>query len=67
MGRKLEWIEKQNFGGWGCSECAWVFNPTATPTGKSLDETIQNYRQQRDKEFTTHICAHHPRGKNTKV
>jgi hypothetical protein len=67
MRRELEWIEKQDFGGWGCSECAWVFNPTRTPTGKSLDEMVQNYREQRDKSFAAHVCAEHRRAKNTKV
>jgi len=61
MRRKLIWVERQNFQGWGCSECAWVFNPSGSPTGKSLDEMKQNYAQQRDKEFTSHVCAGHPR------
>jgi hypothetical protein len=61
MRRKLVWIEEQHFRGWGCSECAWMFNPSGSPTGKSLDEMKQNYEQQRDKEFTSHVCAEHPR------
>jgi hypothetical protein len=50
MSRKLVWIEQQRFRGFGCSECAWVFNPTSAP----------NFELQRDKEFTSHICADHP-------
>jgi hypothetical protein len=64
MRRKLVWVEKQNFQGWACFECAWVFNPSGTPTGKSLDEMKQDYEQQRDKEFTSHVCAEHPRTAN---
>ena len=48
--RKLVWIEQQRFRGFGCSECAWVFNPTSAP----------NFELQRDKEFTLHVCADHP-------
>ena len=50
MSRKLVWMEQQHFRGWGCSECAWVFNPTSAP----------NFELQRDKEFTLHVCADHP-------
>jgi hypothetical protein len=60
MRRKLVWIEKEQFGGWGCSECAWLFNPSGSPTGASLDEMMENYKQQRDAEFASHVCAAHP-------
>ena len=66
MKRKLVWIEEQRFQGWGCSECAWVFNPSGAPTGKSLDEMKENYERQRDRDFASHHCAEHPRAKNTK-
>jgi hypothetical protein len=66
MQRKLVWIEKRNFQGSGCSECAWVFKPSGTPTGKSLDEMKQDYEQQRDKHFAAHVCAEHSEGKNKK-
>lgn len=61
MQRKLVWVERQAFQGWACSECAWVFNPLGTPSGKSLDEMKENYERQRDKEFKSHVCAEHPR------
>jgi hypothetical protein len=64
MSRKLVWIEQPRFRGWGCSECAWVFNPSSTPTGKSFDEMMQNFELQRDGEFTSHVCADHPRAKS---
>ena len=67
MRRKLVWIEQQHFRGWGCSECGWVFNPSESPAGNSLDEMKENYEQQRHKDFEAHACAEHPGGKNTKV
>jgi hypothetical protein len=66
MHRKLVLIEEQRFWGWGCSECAWVFNPSGSPTGKSIHEMKQNYEQQREKAFAAHVCAQHPRVRNTK-
>ena len=66
MQRKLVWIEEQRFLGWGCSECAWVFNPMAAPIGKSLDEMKQNYERRRDNDFAAHVCTKHPRVKDTK-
>ena len=62
--RELVWIEHDRFRGWGCSECAWVFNPSGAPTGKSLDESKRNFELQRDKEFKLHVCADHPRAKS---
>jgi hypothetical protein len=67
MRRKLVWVEEQGSGGWGCSECAWVFNPAGLPAGKSLAEMMQNYQQQRDKEFAAHVCAGHRGARNTKI
>jgi hypothetical protein len=67
MRRKLVWIEEQRFIGWGCSECAWLFNPSGSPIGKSLDEMIQNYEEWREKEFAVHVCAEHSRAKDKKT
>jgi rubredoxin len=64
--RQLEWVEGQNFHGWACSECDWVFNPEGPPVGESIDEMISNYEERRDKEFTSHVCAQHPKAKNPK-
>lgn len=63
MSRKLVWIEQQR--GWGCSECGWVFNPSSSLAGKSLDEMMGNFELQRDKEFASHVCANHPRARST--
>ncbi len=62
--RELVWIEHDHFRGWGCSECAWVFNSSGAPTGKSLDESKRNFELQRDKEFKLHVCADRPRAKS---
>jgi hypothetical protein len=65
MSRKLVWIEQQRFRGFGCSECAWVFNASGAPAGKSFDEMMQNFELKRDREFALHVCANHPRSKST--
>jgi len=64
--RKLVWVEGQSFGGWGCSECAWVFNLPPLPTGKSLDEVKRNFETQLSEEFASHACAKRPRAKGAK-
>jgi hypothetical protein len=61
MRRRLVWVERQDFQGWACSECAWAFNPTGPLVGESIQEMKMHYEQQRDKEFASHICAEHPR------
>jgi len=61
MSRKLAWIEQQRFRGFGCSACGWRFKPSAPTTGTSFDEMMRNFELQRDKEFTSHVCADHPR------
>jgi hypothetical protein len=65
MSRKLVWIEQQRFRGFGCSECGWQFRPSGEPTGTSFDEMMRDFESQRDKEFTLHVCADHPRAKST--
>jgi hypothetical protein len=64
MRRKLVWVESQNFQGWACSECAWVFNPSWPLAGKSIDEMKTSFGQQRDEEFESHVCAEHARTTN---
>lgn len=66
MSRKLVWIEQPHFRGFGCSECAWVFNPTGAPAGKSFDEMMRKFELQRDQEFTSHVCADNPGAKSTR-
>jgi hypothetical protein len=61
MRRKLVWVERRDFQGGACSECAWVFNPSWPFVDKSIDEMKTEFGQQRDKEFASHVCAEHPR------
>jgi len=42
-----------------------VFNPSWPLVGKSIDEMAENFGQQRDKEFASHVCADHPRPKKS--
>jgi hypothetical protein len=67
MPRKLVWIENQNFLGFGCSECNWMFKPVSALVGGSLDKMKQSYEAQRDKEFAAHVCVKHPRGARPKT
>jgi rubredoxin len=60
--RKLVWVEGQSFEGWGCSECAWVFNPSGPPTGKSLDEMKLNFQAQLSEEFMSPLLRPSPSG-----
>ena len=59
--RELVWVEKKNFQGWACSECAWAFSPSGPLIGESLDNMKTHYQEQRDNEFKLHLCADHPR------
>jgi hypothetical protein len=61
--RELVWIEGQNVEGWGCSECAWVFNRFGPPADESLDEMKRTFKTQLSEEFASHACAEHPRVK----
>jgi hypothetical protein len=60
MSRKLVWIEHKHFRGFGCSECEWQFEPSGPLSGASFAEMMRNFELQRDKEFTSHVCADHP-------
>jgi hypothetical protein len=61
--RKLVWVEGQGVVGWGCSECAWVFNPSVPPTAKTLDELVRKLHGQLSEEFASHVCTSHARVK----
>jgi len=61
--RTLVWVEEKRAKGWGCSECAWVFNPSGPPVGKSLDEMKRNFEAHLSEEFAAHSCAERPRVK----
>jgi hypothetical protein len=59
--RKLVRLETQNFQGWGCSECTWLFKSSGPLGGGSIDEMKMHYQQQRDKEFASHVCGKYPK------
>jgi len=61
MRRKLVWVERPNFQGWACSECAWVFKSSWPLVGNSIEEMKTKFGEERDKEFASHVCAEHPR------
>ena len=66
MPRKLVWIKNQNFEGFGCAGCNWIFKSSSRLVGDSLDEMKRKYEDQRDKEFAEHVCAEHLRGAKSK-
>ncbi len=51
MRRKLVWVERPDFQGWACSECAWVFSPAWPLVGNTIDEMKTKFGEERDKEF----------------
>src|SRR6202795_3162873 len=51
--RKTVWIKEERVMGWGCSECAWVFNPSGPPIGKTLDQMTRNFHAQLSEEFAS--------------
>ncbi len=61
--RKVVWVEGQTFEGWGCSECAWLFNFSGPFSDKSLDEMKRTFQVQLSEEFIVHACAEYPRVK----
>ncbi len=66
MSRKLIWIEQKRFEGWGCSECAWVFNPLQDLPAGTLESLMRQFELQRDQEFALHTCAGHPKPTRTR-
>jgi hypothetical protein len=61
MARELIWVATANFRGYGCSECGWVFTASGPLVGDTIEEMKLRYESQRDNEFSSHICAQHPR------
>lgn len=64
--RQMIWIKTARMEAWGCSQCDWTFKPLDPLRGSSLDEMKQNYLNQRETEFASHICAAHPRAKSAR-
>jgi hypothetical protein len=57
--RRLVWVERGGFAGWGCTVCAWVFDSSVWPAGKSLNETIENSQKRLAIDFESHDCSQH--------
>jgi hypothetical protein len=55
ISRKLAWDDESQQ--WTCSECAWVFEPSALFGDRALNKYFDVVR--RDEEFTSHLCADH--------
>ena len=64
--RRMIWIQTARTEAWACSECGWIFNPLGPPRGNDMSEMKQNFERQRDKEYGSHVCAAHPRAKNSR-
>jgi hypothetical protein len=66
--RRLVWVERPGIAGWGCSKCAWAFNPAGLPSlpiGESLDELTRNLQALLFEEFASHACAELLQAKGT--
>jgi hypothetical protein len=61
MRLRLVWIEEPGFGGFGCSDCGWRFKLSEEPTGTSFDQMMEKFAMERDKAFTSHVCADTPK------
>ena len=61
--RKLVWVKDPRFERWGCSGCAWVFNPLGPPVGDSFDAMKLNFQMQLSAEFAPHDCVRRPLAK----
>jgi hypothetical protein len=60
MRRELKIIEREEYFGWGCSQCGWEFKPIGPPRGLNLEAMVDKLRLRRDQEFASHVCAQHP-------
>lgn len=56
----------ESFEGWGCSDCAWVFNPSGPPVGRSLDEMKRKLRDETLRRVASHTFVELPRMKMAK-
>lgn len=64
MPRKLVWIHSQDFEGFACAECHWVFKTAGALVGKTFDQMKQIYEAERDKEFAAPTRANFPKAIN---
>jgi len=67
MPRSQVWISNQEFQGFGCSACNWVFKPSGALDDASLDEMKRKYEAERDDEFAAHVCVNYPKATRPKT
>jgi len=67
MRRELVWLKRPDFQGWGCSECAWLFDPSDALEGNTIHDMKENYERQRDHDFAFHSCTGFPRSKDPRA
>jgi len=65
--RKLIFVKTARTESWSCSECGWAFSPSGPPHGDSLEDMMQDFERQREKEFAAHVCVQHPKLKALKL
>jgi len=61
LAREMVWVEREQFHGWACSACTWVFRGCERLGDTSIEEMKRRYEAERDKAFTSHVCVAHPR------
>lgn len=68
MQRKLVWVKSENFEGFGCSNCNWIFKPPRRRVGGgSIAEMKRKYKVRCDTKFAAHVCAEHRTAINPKT
>src|ERR1700687_2042533 len=68
MARNLVFVKKPNFEGFGCSECSWVFRPASSAlVGESLENMMDKFESERDKEFAAHSCEQRAKTTDLKI
>lgn len=65
--RKLKLVERPDFVGWGCSNCAWVFRIPEKHKSASLGDLIRETEAIRDNAFEAHACSSHQERKTAKT
>ena len=60
-------VNNQDFQGFGCSACNWVFKPSGALDGDSLDEMKRKYEVERDDEFAAYVCVNYPKATRSKT
>jgi hypothetical protein len=57
MMRRLRWVERAAFSGWGCSKCPRTFRPAGSLGPMSINELVDKTQTQLDEDFLSHDCV----------